>query len=73
MKKMHRNIGIGVAAFHCPLCFCFPCLSTWTVSGRKSGFEELSNALGRKVEVGDFFWVNPPARLGDSRSLTFAG
>ena len=51
MKKMHRNIGIGVAAF-IVLLLLLP-LFINVNSFRPKIESELSNALGRKVELGD--------------------
>ena len=51
MKKIHRNIGIGVAAF-VVLLLLLP-LFINVNSFRPKIESELSNALGRKVEVGD--------------------
>jgi AsmA protein len=51
IKKIHRNIGIGVAAF-IALLLVLPSLINVN-SFRPKIESELSNALGRKVEVGD--------------------
>src|SRR6185369_10627888 len=51
MKKMHRNIGIGVVAVVVIL-LALP-LFINVNSFRPKLESELSNALGRKVEVGD--------------------
>ena len=53
MKKMHRNIGIGVAAV-VVLLLVLP-LFIDVDSFRPKIESELSNALGRKVEIGDLF------------------
>ena len=51
MKKIHRNIGIVVAAF-VVLLLLLPLIINVN-SFRPKIESELSNALGRKVEVGD--------------------